>query len=64
MGKKPKSVSWATEFVKHVGAAVALKVKQAAGTKTVLALRALARSATRVEEEAKDHAERLYKPAA
>ena len=64
MGSKPKSVSWATEFVKHCGASVAVAVKKAVGTKTVLAVRALTRSATRVEEEARSEAEELYRPAA
>lgn len=64
MGSKPKSVSWATEFVKHCGASVADAVKKAVGTKTVLAVRALTRSATRVEEEARSEAEELYRPAA
>lgn len=64
LGTKPKSVSWATEFVKHCGASVADAVKKACGTKTVLAVRALTRSATRVEEEAKEQAAEMYRPAA
>lgn len=64
LAQKPKSISWATEFVKRCGASVADAVKKAAGTKTILAVRALTRSATRVEEEAKEEAELLYKPAA
>jgi hypothetical protein len=64
IGEKPKSVSWATEFVKHCGAAIALKVKQAAGNKKIFVLKALTRPATRVVEDAQYEAEQLYKPAA
>lgn len=64
MSEKPKAVSWATEFVKHLGATMADRVKKAVGTKTVLAVRALTRSATRVEDEAKTQAAELYRPAA